>query len=197
VEEAQQKIVSIIRHLEETGDIVISRGEGDEWCSKEGPPWRKPSSVPGDCALTSKYILEGPDSGADQAAESAESLSPLEEYLGPTADDLRREAEAFKSNWEKKRRLCWPRPGRSGRDREESGGRGVRGSQAPHGSGPELKTKAEEGPKAAVNAAEIGYGNWKSRLKSAWAKWRKTPGRRASTKAAKTAIKRAKPKWSA
>ena len=30
VEEAQQKIVSIIRHLEETGDIVISRGEGDE-----------------------------------------------------------------------------------------------------------------------------------------------------------------------
>ena len=30
VEEAQQKIVSIIRHLEDTGDIVISRGEDDE-----------------------------------------------------------------------------------------------------------------------------------------------------------------------
>jgi len=30
VEEAQQKIVSIIRHLEETGEIIISRGEGDE-----------------------------------------------------------------------------------------------------------------------------------------------------------------------
>ncbi|MBL8965453.1 MAG: flagellar motor switch protein FliG [Spirochaetaceae bacterium] len=30
VEEAQQKIVSIIRHLEESGEIIISRGEGDE-----------------------------------------------------------------------------------------------------------------------------------------------------------------------
>jgi flagellar motor switch protein FliG len=30
VEEAQQKIVSIIRHLEDQGEIVISRGEGDE-----------------------------------------------------------------------------------------------------------------------------------------------------------------------
>ncbi len=30
VEESQQKIVSIIRHLEETGEIIISRGEGDE-----------------------------------------------------------------------------------------------------------------------------------------------------------------------
>ncbi len=30
VEEAQQKIVSIIRHLEEAGEIIISRGEGDE-----------------------------------------------------------------------------------------------------------------------------------------------------------------------
>ena len=30
VEEAQQKILAIIRHLEETGEIIISRGEGDE-----------------------------------------------------------------------------------------------------------------------------------------------------------------------
>jgi flagellar motor switch protein FliG len=30
VEEAQQKIVSIIRSLEEKGEIIISRGEGDE-----------------------------------------------------------------------------------------------------------------------------------------------------------------------
>ncbi len=30
VEEAQQRIVNIIRHLEETGEIVISRGGGDE-----------------------------------------------------------------------------------------------------------------------------------------------------------------------
>ena len=30
VEEAQQKIVNIIRKLEESGEIVISRGGGDE-----------------------------------------------------------------------------------------------------------------------------------------------------------------------
>ena len=30
VEDAQQKIVNIIRKLEDSGDIVISRGGGDE-----------------------------------------------------------------------------------------------------------------------------------------------------------------------
>ena len=30
VEETQQKIVSIIRQLEEAGEIVVARGEGDE-----------------------------------------------------------------------------------------------------------------------------------------------------------------------
>ena len=30
VEEAQQKIVNVIRKLEDTGEIVISRGGGDE-----------------------------------------------------------------------------------------------------------------------------------------------------------------------
>jgi flagellar motor switch protein FliG len=30
VEEAQQKIVSVIRKLEDAGEIIISRGGGDE-----------------------------------------------------------------------------------------------------------------------------------------------------------------------
>jgi Flagellar motor switch protein len=30
VEEAQQKIVAVIRKLEDSGDIVISRGGGDD-----------------------------------------------------------------------------------------------------------------------------------------------------------------------
>ena len=30
VEEAQQKIVAVIRRLEDSGDIVISRGGGDD-----------------------------------------------------------------------------------------------------------------------------------------------------------------------
>lgn len=53
--------------------------------------------------LTSKYVLEGPDSGTSQTSGGADEAVPLEEYLGPTADDLRREAEAFKANWDKER----------------------------------------------------------------------------------------------
>lgn len=53
--------------------------------------------------LTSKYVLEGPDSGTAQAVGRVDEALPLEEYLGPTADDLRREAEAFKANWDKER----------------------------------------------------------------------------------------------
>lgn len=53
--------------------------------------------------LTSKYVLDGPDSGAAQDAGGAVEALPLEEYRGPTADDLRREAEAFKANWDKER----------------------------------------------------------------------------------------------
>ena len=30
VEEAQQKIVNIIRKLEDSGEIIVSRGKGDE-----------------------------------------------------------------------------------------------------------------------------------------------------------------------
>ena len=53
--------------------------------------------------LTSKYILEGPESEVAQSAGRPSELSPMEEYQGPTADDLRREAEAFKANWEKEK----------------------------------------------------------------------------------------------
>jgi flagellar assembly protein FliH len=38
-------------------------------------------------------------SGLDQEEEQVEELSPEEIYTGPTADDLRREAEAFKAQW--------------------------------------------------------------------------------------------------
>ena len=30
VEEAQQKVVNVIRRLEESGEIIVSRGKGDE-----------------------------------------------------------------------------------------------------------------------------------------------------------------------
>lgn len=51
--------------------------------------------------LTSAFVLNAPkDQG--QVAELDEAPA-AEEYRGPTADDLRREAELFKSNWDAER----------------------------------------------------------------------------------------------
>jgi flagellar assembly protein FliH len=55
-----------------------------------------------------KVMLEAPKSfpGLTPAAPSlgeAEELEEAEEYTGPTADDLRREAEEFKQNWDRER----------------------------------------------------------------------------------------------
>ena len=43
----------------------------------------------------------------DYTPEKVEEAAEVEEYIGPTADDLRKEAEAFKAGWEieKKRML--------------------------------------------------------------------------------------------
>lgn len=56
-----------------------------------------------------KVVLEAPRDFGDFAAAAAvsaeEALEEVEEYSGPTADDLRREAEAFKADWEREREL--------------------------------------------------------------------------------------------
>jgi flagellar assembly protein FliH len=50
--------------------------------------------------LPERVIIEQPEE-----AEEAEELEPqLEEYTGPTADDLRREAEQFKAQWEEEKK---------------------------------------------------------------------------------------------
>ncbi|PKL25554.1 MAG: flagellar assembly protein FliH [Spirochaetae bacterium HGW-Spirochaetae-3] len=51
--------------------------------------------------LTSAYVLHAP--GGDQAIEELEDVAPVMEYEGPTADDLRAEAELFKHNWEREK----------------------------------------------------------------------------------------------
>jgi flagellar assembly protein FliH len=48
-------------------------------------------------ALQSTMILRHGEEGS--ALEEAEEVQPVEAYEGPTADDLRREAEAFKASW--------------------------------------------------------------------------------------------------
>jgi flagellar assembly protein FliH len=53
-------------------------------------------------ALTSKYALEAPGTAVSEA-ERVEEIEPLEEYSGPSVDDMRREAEAFKADWEREK----------------------------------------------------------------------------------------------
>ena len=54
--------------------------------------------------LQEKVIIGAPESFSELAhfktvEEEVEELVDVEEYTGPTADDLRREAEMFKSQW--------------------------------------------------------------------------------------------------
>ncbi|MBN2875850.1 MAG: flagellar assembly protein FliH [Spirochaetales bacterium] len=51
--------------------------------------------------LTSAYVLNAP--GGNEAVEEIEDAAPALEYEGPTADDLRREAELFRQNWEREK----------------------------------------------------------------------------------------------
>jgi flagellar assembly protein FliH len=51
--------------------------------------------------LTERVIIEPPESELEEA-EPAELSA--EEYTGPTADDLRREAEAFREQWEEEKK---------------------------------------------------------------------------------------------
>jgi flagellar assembly protein FliH len=52
--------------------------------------------------LTSKYELSAPGY-IPTKTDKVEEASPAEEYTGPTADDLRREAEDFKESWEREK----------------------------------------------------------------------------------------------
>jgi flagellar assembly protein FliH len=64
---------------------------------------------PGEISLSSeRVIIEPPTSFPDLAhlapvEEVEEMAEAIDEYQGPTADDLRREAEAFKSQWEQEK----------------------------------------------------------------------------------------------
>jgi flagellar assembly protein FliH len=62
----------------------------------------------GEITMTNKRVtLDPPQAFPGYTAfvppAAVEELAEVEEYAGPTADDLRREAEAFKANWEKEK----------------------------------------------------------------------------------------------
>jgi flagellar assembly protein FliH len=59
-------------------------------------------------AVQDKVVIDPPASYSDaphlgSAEEADEDNNDVEEYTGPTADDLRREAEQFKSQWEEEK----------------------------------------------------------------------------------------------
>jgi len=58
-------------------------------------------------ALTDRVVIDSPTSYPDLAhlkvEETVEDIPVVEEYTGPTADDLRREAELFKERWEEEK----------------------------------------------------------------------------------------------
>ncbi|HOT59420.1 MAG TPA: flagellar assembly protein FliH [Spirochaetales bacterium] len=51
--------------------------------------------------LSTSFVIGPPE--PEEKEEDLEDVTPLESYSGPTADDLRREAEAFKAQWEKEK----------------------------------------------------------------------------------------------
>jgi flagellar assembly protein FliH len=54
-------------------------------------------------SLQSTMVLKHGDQEGAKVPHPAEKALEVTEYLGPTADDLRREAEAFKSQWDKEK----------------------------------------------------------------------------------------------
>ncbi len=58
--------------------------------------------------LQEKVVIESPTSYSEMThlsaiEDNAEAAEAIEEYTGPTADELRREAEMFKSRWEEEK----------------------------------------------------------------------------------------------
>ncbi len=53
--------------------------------------------------LTSTFLVNAPNSSQASETEELEEVVSAEEYKGPTADDLRREAELFRETWEQEK----------------------------------------------------------------------------------------------
>jgi flagellar assembly protein FliH len=54
-------------------------------------------------SLQSTMVLKHEGQEGNQAVQAAEEAREVMDYAGPTADDLRREAEAFKAQWDKEK----------------------------------------------------------------------------------------------
>ena len=50
-------------------------------------------------SLKSRVVVQPPEPAVEEVVEEAE----VEEYSGPTSDDIRREAEAYRVSWEREK----------------------------------------------------------------------------------------------
>jgi flagellar assembly protein FliH len=111
-------------------------------------------------SLQSTMVLkhDGQEGGVQQA-QSVEELPESLEYAGPTADDLRREAEAFKSQWEKEREsLIADARAEAGRIAKEAEAVAFEEVRRKTNQAQKIKTDAEEEARLLVAEAERRVG---------------------------------------
>ena len=53
--------------------------------------------------LSRKVFIEPPKIVAEEPAEEIEAVEEEKEYTGPTVDEIRREAEEFRTTWEQEK----------------------------------------------------------------------------------------------
>ncbi|TVQ39973.1 MAG: flagellar assembly protein FliH [Spirochaetaceae bacterium] len=93
--------------------------------------------------LDGKVFIEGPQ--APRVVETLEEVADIEEYSGPTADDLRREAEQFKQNWDAERaRMLSEADEQAGKITEEAENRAFDEVKRRTAEAQEIKQQAEQ-----------------------------------------------------
>ena len=111
--------------------------------------------------LGEKIFIESPTSYPDLAhlarvEEPVEELSEVDEYSGPTADDLRREAEMFKAHWEEeKEKMIADAKAEADRIIQEAKGTGLKDVQKKTDEGEIIKQQAEEEAQRIIAEANV------------------------------------------
>jgi flagellar assembly protein FliH len=129
--------------------------------------------------LSQKVILEPPQAYAElahlvSAENDAEEVKAAEEYLGPTADDLRREAEAFKVQWETEKEVMI-RSARLEADDivKQAGERAQREIKDGTEEGRSIKQEAEKAAGGIMEEARRNAGEFEAASRAALEKERK------------------------
>jgi len=109
--------------------------------------------------LPDKIVIDSPTSYPDLAhlkpVEEVIEAAAIDEYTGPTADDLRREAEAFKTQWEEeKERMISDAKAQAEKIIQDAHDTAQREIQSRTDEGALIKQKAEEEAKKIVESSK-------------------------------------------